>query len=125
MKNLALLVTLLLVAAISYGLGRRHGASTRALIPAAPTNIDTTSAAASGIPKTETPREAQPVIEQSEKSDSALPFAQNSSSFEKGYEAAIASVDEALSQIQTLRISERKGFVTGIFSFVARNRSPS
>src|SRR5262245_61435873 len=125
MKNLALLVTLLVVAAISYGVGRRHGASARGPIPETPpiteaTTAETTSPQNAGIRS-----KSDPATEHSKTSDADLPFAQNMSSFAQGYEAAKVDVDEALSRIETLPVPERMGFVTGIFSFVARNHPPA
>jgi hypothetical protein len=42
-----------------------------------------------------------------------------------GYEAAALDLDAALKQIETLPVSERKGFVTGVFSFIGRHRTPA
>jgi hypothetical protein len=55
----------------------------------------------------------------------AAPFVQNLTSAERGYEAASINLDEALKQIPALPVSERMGFTTGIFSFVARNHTPA
>ena len=123
MKNVALLVILLAVAAISYGLGRRHGASVGE--PAPPTITEAESSGRVSLPKAGIRSRANPVSEHSTASDIGLPFAQNMSSFAQGFEAAKADVDEALSRIETLPVPERKGFITGIFSFVARNHSPA
>jgi hypothetical protein len=120
MKNVALLVMVLVVAAISYGLGRKHGAS-----PRASTITDAQTTETASLPRTGTLSRANPRSEDSKASDTDLPFAQNMSSFARGYEAAKADVDEALSRIETLPVPERMGFITGIFSFVARNHSPA
>jgi hypothetical protein len=125
MKNVALLVILLLVAAISYGLGRRHGASDGRPNPTTSTITDPNSAETSTRPKTSTRTRGNSAGEHSNASDTGLPFAQNISSFARGYEAASANVDEALRRIETLPVPERMGFITGIFSFVARNHSPA
>ena len=125
MKNAGLLLLLLVVAAISYGLGRKHGASANRPVPQTPTITDAESANTVAPPKTNTRTRANPAGEHSNPLDTSLPFAQNMSAFARGYEAAKANVDEALSRIQTLPVQERLGFITGIFSFVARNHSPA
>jgi hypothetical protein len=124
MKNAALLVILLVVAVISYGLGRKHGASARTPISATPTTTDRNTERVS-LSKADTQTRTSPVREHSAPSDTGMPFAQNMSSFAQGYEAAKANLDEALSRIETLPVPERMGFITGIFSFVARNHSPA
>jgi hypothetical protein len=123
MKNVALLLTLLVVGAVGYGLGRRHGASVRESLPPPPTIVEAKSPAPAFWSKTGKRSSANPVSEQL--SDPNLPFAQNTSSFARGFEAAKADVDKALSQIASLPVPERMGFITGIFSFVARNHSPA
>jgi hypothetical protein len=125
MKSVAWLLTLLVVAAISYGLGRRHRASTKRPIPATSTITYARSTETASPPTTGTRSTAKPVSEHSNAPDTNLPFAQNMSSFAQGYEAAKENVDEALSRIETLPVPERMGFITGIFSFVARNHSPA
>ena len=119
------MVIVLVVAAISYGLGRRHGASARGPIAETSTITDAKTTKTASLPKPGSRSRANPGSEHSEASDTDLPFAQNMSSFARGYEAAKADVDEALSRIETLPVQERMGFITGIFSFLARNHSPA
>jgi len=127
MKNVALLVVLLVVAAVAYGLGRRHGASARVSVAATASITDAKSAETTSLPKTGTRSRANQDsdVPRFEASESGLPFAQNMSSAARGYEAAKANLDGALSRIESLPVSERMGFTTGIFSFVARNHSPA
>src|SRR5687767_285836 len=120
MKNVALAVVLFIVAAISYGLGRRH-ASTQGSPDRAPTQIENTEIARK--PHSRANRGAE------DSKFNALgrgaPFAQNMTSAERGYEAARINLEDALSQLGSLPVAERMGFTTGIFSFVARNHAPS
>src|SRR6185436_273662 len=125
MKNVALLLALLVVGAAGYGLGRRHGASVRESLPTTPTVVEAESPAPAFWSMAGRRSSANPVSEQPQPSDPNLPFAQNTSSFARGFEAARANVDEALGRIESLPVPERMGFITGIFSFVARNHSPS
>jgi hypothetical protein len=121
MKNVALAVVLLTVAAIAYGLGRRHG-STRISANRALTHAENTEI----IPK---PRIMSKTDRATDDKFNALergaPFAQNMTSAQRGYEAARINLDEALKQIELLPVAERMGFTTGIFSFVARNHTPA
>jgi hypothetical protein len=123
MKNVVLLVALLVVGVAGYSLGRRHGA--RESLPTTPAVVETESAAPAFRSKTGRRGSTNLVSEQLSPSDPNLPFAQNTSSFARGFEAAKASVDEALNRIESLPVPERMGFITGIFSFVARNHSPA
>src|SRR5436190_1951737 len=125
MKNVALLMALLVAGAAGYGLGRRHGASLREALPKTPAVVEAESPAPSLRSKAGRRSSANPVSELPQPSDPNLPFAQNASSFARGFEAAQANVDEALSRIESLPVRERMGFITGIFSFVARNHSPA
>ena len=71
-------------------------------------------------------RKANPLPENSQSAlHRGAPFAQNLTSAERGYEAASINLDEALKQIASLPVSERMGFTTGIFSFVARTHTPA
>jgi hypothetical protein len=123
MKNLALAVVLFIVAAIAYGLGRRHG-STQGVPP---------TRALKHMGNTETgPRphpmdKDDPVTEHSGSNalERGAPFAQNMTSAERGYDAARINLDDALKQMESLPVAERMGFTTGIFSFVARNQTPA
>ena len=122
MRTVALALVLLIVAAISYGLGRKHGsrgplAANPSIAPA-----DNTTASA----KARVIRKANALPENLESAlHRGAPFAQNLTSAERGYEAASINLDEALKQIASLPVSERMGFTTGIFSFVARNHTPA
>jgi len=111
-RNLTVLLVLLIVAAISYGLGRKHGGHHR--ITSAANTETAPSAKARVIRTTKAPHEnPQSALHR------GAPFAQNLTSAERGYEAASINLDEALKQIASLPVSERMGFTTGIFSFVA------
>jgi hypothetical protein len=123
MKNVALAVVLLTVAAISYGLGRRHGHNQESSASRALMDVESTNS----ISKPRLTRKADRGGGQSELSalDRGAPFAQNMTSAERGYEAASINLDDALKQIESLPVAERLGFTTGIFSFVARNHTPA
>ena len=119
MKNVALVMLLLAVATVFYVLGRRHSG----LDAAAATVTDSKTPAS--VWRDGTRRKANPVGEHSQVADPGLPFAQNVSSFAQGFEAARLNLNEALRRIESLPVSERMGFTTGIFSFVARNHTPA
>jgi hypothetical protein len=120
MKNVALAVVLLAVAAIAYGLGRRNGS--REATNRAPPQVENTETA----PKPHMSRAKRAAGEPELKALArGAPFAQNLTSAERGYEAARINLDDALKQIESLPVAERMGFITGIFSFVARNQTPA
>lgn len=121
MKNVALAVVLFIVAAISYGLGRKHGGSREVSADRALTTAEST------VPKRHSLSKANRVTGDSAFNalDRGAPFAQNLTSAERGYEAARINLDDALKQIASLPVAERMGFTTGIFSFVARNHTPA
>jgi hypothetical protein len=132
MKRAAILtVVLALVAGLSYNLGRRHGASGRGLTgPSA----GTLAARADTAAPTPDPRASRTESFGWENLaaktgpnalDRTAPFVQDMLSAKAGYEAAQLNLDEALKQIESLPGSERKGFITGVFSFIARHRSPA
>jgi hypothetical protein len=100
MRNLIFAVALLLVAAGSYALGRRHKATT--------TPVNSPSSATAGFAP----------------ADLDLPFAQNMTNAERGFKAASANLEDAIKEAESLPVPERLGFITGLFSFVARNKSP-
>jgi hypothetical protein len=115
-RNLTVLLVLLIVAAISYGLGRKHGGHHRI----------TSAANTETAPKARVIRTAKAPHENPQSAlHRGAPFAQNLTSAERGYEAASINLDEALKQIASLPVPERMGFTTGIFSFVARNHTPA
>jgi hypothetical protein len=120
MKNVALAMVLVVVAAISYGLGRRHGSKEEASAQRSLTSTEKTEA--TSFPKL---RAVTKVHSELGALDRTAPFAQNLTSAERGYEAARINLDEALKQIESLPVPERMGFTTGIFSFVARNYTPA
>jgi hypothetical protein len=123
MRNGALIIVLLIVVAISYGLGRRHGGTRQVSVSPAPAHAENTEVA----PKSRVVNKAGHAAGGSgfNALDRHAPFAQNLTSAERGYEAARISLDDALSQIESLPVAERMGFTTGIFSFVARNHTPA
>src|SRR5215208_6448162 len=118
MKNVAFAVVLFIVAAISYGLGRKHGGSREVSVERTLTDAET------AVLKRHS---KAPVSGDSgfKALDRGAPFAQNMTSAERGYEAARINLDEALKQIASLPVAERMGFITGIFSFVARDQTPA
>ncbi len=129
-RTAAFTVVLIIVAGLAYGLGRKHGAAKREGAPppaagplasAAPPPAPAATAAENTSPLQDTTatRPAPTAL------DRTLPFAQDMLSAKAGYEAARLNLDDALKQIGTLPASERKGFITGVFSFIARNRSPA
>src|SRR5688572_8736329 len=123
MKNLALALVLLTVAAISYGLGRRHGSKQEISTADALGNMESAHADLK-------PTAARKVTRASADPDiktlnQGAPFAQNLNSAQRGYEAARINLDDALNQIESLPIAERMGFIAGVFSFVARNHAPA
>lgn len=117
MKNVMIIAVVLVVGIVSYEVGRRQGAAHKHI------------AAVQERPAVKVVEVAQPaqvmtapIVAQV---DPAVPYAQNLTAAQRGYEAAAANVEEALKQIDSLPVSQRKAFVTGIFSFVAKNRSPA
>ena len=123
MKNVALAVVLFIVAAISYGLGRRHSSREGVLTQRPPANIENTET--TSVPKSRAIHKADRAHAEFRALDRTAPFAQNLTSAERGYEAARINLEDALKQIESLPVPERMGFVTGIFSFVARNHTPA
>jgi hypothetical protein len=123
-------VALVIVAGLSYGLGRKHGAARRevALAPAAGqsanpgTSASPAAAAPASTPASQDAAANKPVRNPPERT---FPFAQDMLNAKTGYEAAMLNLEDALKQIETLPISEKKGFITGVFTFVARQRPPA
>jgi hypothetical protein len=121
MKVWVLTATLIIVAATSFEMGRRHGASAKALQP-----DRTLLANAEGRPSLKV-KTASPLNPQrgNLEGNPDVPFAQNVTSAQRGFAAAAANLDDAMRQIDSLPLAERLGFTTGVFSFVARNFSPA
>jgi hypothetical protein len=127
MKNVVFAVILLVVAGGAYQFGRRQGlhaisAQTSAPIisPAAGDHGATSSRGGESFSNnrnTDARNYGHP--------DSSAPFAQNMTAAQRGYEAARSDLAAALKQIESLPVSERMGFITGVFSFVAKNQSPA
>ena len=123
MKNVTLVAIVLVVAGVSYGLGRRHWARPAAVSPI--------QASFSGAQGSEAGTSRKGDLDRAgfgggvERGDPAAPFAQNMSAAQRGYEAARVDLEAALKQIEGLPVPERMGFITGIFSFVAKNRTPA
>lgn len=117
-------LALLAVALFSYRLGMHQ-----ATMPdQAPVMITAeTSAPLARLPAQEPVVLPQPAPPQTHKEAMAqsTPFTQNLRCAEAGFEAAKTNLAEALSRIARLPTQELKGFVTGVFSFVAANHSPS
>jgi hypothetical protein len=121
MKNLTLVAALLVVVAVgSYSLGRRHGSPAAS----ADTDIAEGNRGKAGPPSREPFSPVQVTIQKTTSSFN-LPFSQNLTAAQRGFEAARLDIDEALKQIDGLPVPERMGFVHGIFSFVARNHPPA
>jgi hypothetical protein len=112
MKNLFLVFLMVVVAGVSYQVGRISGASKAAVAPALVVSAET---------KTAGP--AAPIHLQAE--TPAIPFVQRATHAQRGYEAAQVDIEAALKMAETLPGLERAAFVTGIFSFVAKNFSPA
>jgi len=128
-RTATFIAVLIIVAGLSYGLGRKHGAGTRER-PHHPAigqsaNLATPPSPGAAAPEDASPQEATAIKPALAALDRTAPFVQNMISAQAGYEAAKLNLDNALKQIETLPTSERKGFITGVFSFVARHRSPA
>jgi hypothetical protein len=125
MRNVTFVTVVLLVAGISYDLGRRHGVGGGAqAIPEQSNSLPLLHDAEAPIQK-KADRDPSGTIRAVERIDLAAPYAQNMTAAQRGYEAARADLDAALKQIDSLPVTERMGFITGIFSFVAKNRTPA
>lgn len=124
MRNLIFAAVLLAVAAFAYGLGRMQGGlknrATAPLVSLSPPLTDGAEGAERG--KFE-PSHPSDIPESKILKDA--PYVQNMTSAQKGYEAAKVNLDEALKLVESLPVRERMGFITGIFSYVAKHRSPS
>ena len=123
MKNVTLVALLLLVAGLSYVLGRRHAVSPDAA-GAQSVVAQIHDLQSSSTPKTSENKPLE-TVRAFQRIDTTAPFAQNMTAAERGYEAARIDLEAALKQIESLPVSERMGFITGIFSFVAKNRTPA
>src|SRR5688572_12206478 len=101
MKNVALAAVLFIVAAISYGLGRKHGGNREAPADRAFTNAEST------IPKRHSLSKGNRVGGDSGSNalERGAPFAQNMTSAERGYEAARIDLDAALKQLESLPVA--------------------
>ena len=123
MKNVTFLAILLLVAGLSYGLGRRQGGGSAA--------TQQTNSSVAPLQDSQASLQRRADRDRFENGSApdriavAAPFAQNMTAAQRGYEAAQLDLDAALKQIETLPVPERMGFITGIFSFVAKNRTPA
>lgn len=123
MKNLALALVLLTVAAISYGLGRRHGSKQEISTTDALSNVEPPRTALKPTDDPEATRvSGDPDINALNR---GTPFARNLNSADRGFEAARINLQDALNQIESLPTAERMGFIAGVFSFVARNHTPA
>jgi hypothetical protein len=124
MRNLIFAAVLLAVAGFAYGLGRTQGGlknrATAPLVSISPPLPDGAEGAERG--KFE-PSHPSDIPESKILKDA--PYVQNMMSAQKGYEAAKVNLDEALKIVESLPVRERMGFITGIFSYVAKHRSPS
>ena len=126
MKNAFLFAAMLAVAAVSYGLGRWRGDQppSRANSEEAGIQIAAQRSSISNWSITRQ-RVGGSGVQSSVRMDSTAPFAQNLRAAEKGYLAAQENLTNALAMIDSLPVSERMGFITGIFSYVSKNHSPA
>lgn len=119
------LLALLAVALFSYRLGRKQ--ATVPPVPARMVITAETSAPLARLPRPEPVVLPSPTPPQARQETLAqpTPFTQNLRCAEAGFEAAKTNLGEALTRIARLPTQELKGFVTGVFSFVALHHSPS
>jgi hypothetical protein len=123
MNKIALVTGLLLVVAgVSYTLGRKHAAPPEQ-ITSAPSISDTATN------QLAPPRAPEPVFPPAQtpggqaRRDDWL-FGELASR-QAGFDLARLDLAEALKQIETVPAAQRKGFTTGVFAFVARQYSPA
>jgi hypothetical protein len=119
MKKLPFAVIVLFVAILSYGLGRRHRLPSSA--PAATNSVTLETP----VTARAAPRLAAANPGNVSRVDLSAPFAQKMTTAQRGFEAARNDLQAALNQIDSLPVPERMGFITGIFSFVARHKTPA
>ncbi len=124
MKNVIVIVALLLVAIGSYSVGRMHriGPITGGL--AANSKL---KSSARRLEITEEHSEQGSVKGRemdAQGADLDLPFGQTAASSERGFKRAATNLEDAIQEAQSLPVAERMGFITGLFSFIARNKSP-
>jgi hypothetical protein len=127
MRNATFAAILLIVAGLSYGLGRWHGTpggalgtaeQTNSLVPRAPNSEPSNQGKSEEV-------DGMASVRTLDRIDPAAPFAQNMAAAQRGYEAAQIDLESALKQIELVPVAERMGFITGVFSFVAKNRTPA
>src|SRR5688500_11137468 len=100
MKNVTFLAILLLVAGLSYGLGRRQGGGSAA--------TQQTNSSVAPLQDSQASLQRRADRDRFENGSApdriavAAPFAQNMTAAQRGYEAAQLDLDAALKQIETL-----------------------
>ncbi len=123
MRRAALYAVILAgVAALSYGLGRRQ-AGTKEGQPRPPA-VSATAQSRTGSDKQKS-GSLPPQQPTSENPELKSPYAQSLASTVKGWEAARLDVAKALKRFASLPISERRGFIAGVFAFLGRNYAPA
>jgi hypothetical protein len=125
MKKLSYAVFILVVAGAAYGLGRMQGRAKMVAAPPGP--FDARQEHRADPTDRNTLSEAKSVSGsfKFEPVNRDVPYAQNMTSAQRGFEAARLNVEDALKQVETLPVAERMGFISGIFSFVAKHHTPA
>ncbi len=123
-------VIMIIIVGFAYTLGRKHGAARREVIQPSRTGsneqlaVSSSQAAATAAGTLPFGVTAVPK-EKFHDLDRSVPFVRNLMHAMAGYEAATLNVEDALKQLETLPLSEKRSFTTGVFSFFASHRSPS
>jgi hypothetical protein len=129
MKRIAIYAAVLLVVAgLFYRLGRKQGAKAIEEVHLGLVQTDAKASEASRLRTNVVKGEELPdpgAWARSHSTRSNEWFLQGMASAQAGYAATQANLVEALTRIETLPISERKGFITGVFAFVGRQYSPA
>ncbi len=124
-RTVILAVAVAILVALSYGLGRKHGAATRELSRSPHDGESAEPLSSARSAKTAQNRSTPQETTTPKAAADADTFNRELASRRAGYQAAMLNLEDALSRIEALPVSERKGFTTGIFTFVARQRTPA
>jgi hypothetical protein len=121
MRTPSFVIALLLVAPSAYLLGLRHGLSklpprTAASVPST-NELSPPRIAENNVTPVQTPKP--------ENIQTNAPFAKNMTNAERGYKIAQENLQAALQHIESLPVTERMGFITGVMSFVAKHHAPA